>query len=58
MTYKEIGGTLMGIWLVTWFLAIWINQYRVQLLLTGGFSFLLALLNAYFEAESEIHQEG
>lgn len=32
------------VWMVTWFLAIWVEQYRQPLFLTGLFCFILGLL--------------
>jgi len=50
---KMTGPILTSTWITTWFLAIWINQYRIQLLLTGGIALLLALLVALGEIAEE-----
>jgi len=36
--------TLLFAWIVSWFLAIWIDQYRIKLLFTGLFSLFLFLM--------------
>ena len=32
------------VWILTWFLSIWVNQYRGQLFFTGVLSLFLALV--------------
>ena len=36
------GEIFSWIWMSSWFVAIWYNQYAIQLVLTGTFAFFLA----------------
>lgn len=39
-----IASLLAGIWLISWFLMIWIGDYRWQLFFTGLFAFILVAM--------------
>lgn len=42
---------LVYIWTISWFIAIWVPDCRLKLLITGAFSFVLAVI--LYEKESK-----
>lgn len=46
-TISTFGGFMIALWWLFWFLAIWINEHRIQLVISGIFCLFIALLLAF-----------
>lgn len=53
MKKDTLANVLGAIWIATWYLAIWVDEYRWKLFFTGLFSLILGLLIVAEKKESE-----
>ena len=45
----KLFGTMIIIWMASWYMSIWVSAYSRELFLTGAFSLFIATMLAYGE---------